>query len=240
MGTYEFDGEKYKKASRHQKEWVNKHISILQLRGNESILDLGCGDGILMEQLSFLVPEGYVLEIDASVGMIEKAEQNVHDNLKFRHMDISKMDFDSGFDVIFSNAALHWVKDHNKLLKNTYTALKQGGIAVWNFDGDGNCETFYGVMCKKIKDDRYKKYFADFEWPWFMPSKAEYEVLTENIGFSKVTISEENADRYFANADEMIRWIDQPSLVPFMQCVPDEFNKEFKDEVVEEMLGKAL
>ena len=70
--------------------------------------------------------------------------------------------------------------------------------------------------------------------------KSEYEVLTENIGFSEVTISEENADRYFANADEMIRWIDQPSLVPFMQCVPDEVKKEFRDEVVEAMLGKSI
>lgn len=240
MGTFEFDGEKYKKASRHQKEWGNKLISSLQLKGNESILDLGCGDGILTEQLSLLVPDGYVLGIDASVGMIEKAKQNVHDNLKFRHMDINEMNFDSEFDVIFSNAALHWVKDHNKLLKNTYTALKHGGIAVWNFAGDGNCKTFYEVMRKKIKEDRYKEYFSDFEWPWFMPSKAEYEVLTENIGFSEVTISEENADRYFANADEMIRWIDQPSLVPFMQCVPYEVKKEFRDEVVEEMLGRAL
>lgn len=240
MGIFEFDGEKYKKASRHQKEWGNKLISSLQLKGNESILDLGCGDGILTEQLSLLVREGYVLGIDASVGMIEKAEQNVHDNLKFRHMDINEMDFDNEFDVIFSNAALHWVKYHNKLLKNTYIALKQGGIAVWNFASDGNCETFYSVMRKKIKDERYKKCFADFEWPWFMPSKAEYEVLTENIGFSEVTISEENADRYFANADEMIRWIDQPSLVPFMQCVPDEVKKEFRDEVVEAMLGRAL
>ena len=186
MGTYEFDGEKYKKASRHQKEWGNKLISSLQLKGNEAILDLGCGDGILTEQLSLLVPNGYVLGIDASVGMIEKAEQNVHDNLKFRHMDINEMDFYNEFDVIFSNAALHWVKDHNKLLKNTYTALKQGGIAVWNFAGDGNCETFNGVMRKKIKDDRYKEYFAGFEWPWFMPSKAEYEILTENIGFQKL------------------------------------------------------
>lgn len=240
MGTYEFDGEKYKKASRHQKEWGNKLISSLQLSGNESILDLGCGDGILTEQLSLLVPDGYVLGIDASVGMIEKAKQNVHDNLEFRHMDINEMDFDSEFDVIFSNAALHWVKDHNKLLKNTYTALKHGGIVAWNFAGDGNCKTFYEVMRKKIKYDRYKEYFAAFEWPWFMPSKSEYKALTENMGFSEVTISEENADRYFDNADEMIRWIDQPSLVPFMQCVPDEVKKEFRDEVVEEMLSEAL
>lgn len=240
MGRFEFDGEKYKKASRHQKEWGNKLISSLHLKGNETILDLGCGDGILTEQLSLLVPDGCVLGIDASAGMIKKAEQNVRDNLKFRHMDINEMDFDSEFDVIFSNAALHWVKDHNKLLKNTYTALKYDGIAVWNFAGDGNCKTFYKIMRKKIKDGRYKEYFADFEWPWFMPSKAEYEALTENIGFSDVKISEENADRYFADSDEMIRWIDQPSIVPFLQCIPDDIKREFRDEVVAAMLKKAL
>ena len=240
MGTFEFDGEKYKKASRHQKEWGSKLISSLQLKGNEAILDLGCGDGILTKQLSLLVPDGHVLGIDASAGMIEKTGQNVHENLQFRHMDINEMDFDNEFDVIFSNAALHWIKDHERLLKNTYAALKPGGTAIWNFAGDGNCETFYGVMRKKIRDDRYKEYFADFEWPWFMPSKAEYKGLTRNAGFSEVMISEENADRYFADADEMIRWIDQPSLVPFMQCVPDKVKKKFRDEVIEEMLGKAL
>lgn len=65
------------------------------MKGNEAILDLGCGDGILTEQLSLLVPDGYVLGIDASVGMIEKAEQNVHDNLKFRQCvpDETKKEF---------------------------------------------------------------------------------------------------------------------------------------------------
>lgn len=241
MGITKASFSKYnKKASRHQKEWGTKLISSLQLKGNESILDLGCGDGILTKLLSSLVPEGYVLGIDASFGMIEKAEQSKNDNLRFRHMDINEMDFDNEFDVLFSNAALHWVKDHNKLLKNTYAALKPNGIAVWNFAGEGNCETFYRVMRKKINDDKYKEYFADFEWPWFMPSKAEYEALTEYIGFSEVTISEENADRYFANADEMIRWIDQPSLVPFMQYVPDNIKKDLRNEVVEEMLRKSL
>lgn len=76
MGTFEFDGEKYKKASRHQKEWGNKLISTLQLKGNEAILDLGCGDGTLTKQLFLLAPNGYVIGIDASVGMIKTAKQN--------------------------------------------------------------------------------------------------------------------------------------------------------------------
>lgn len=107
MGTFDFDGEKYKKASKHQKEWGNTLIANLNLTGNEAILDLGCGDGVLTEKLSLLVPNGYVLGIDASLGMIETAKKCKHNNLSFKHMDINSMDFNNEFDVIFSNAALH-------------------------------------------------------------------------------------------------------------------------------------
>lgn len=69
MKTYEFDGAKYKKASLHQKEWGNDLISKITLQGNETILDLGCGDGHLTEQLALLVPSGKVLGIDASMGI---------------------------------------------------------------------------------------------------------------------------------------------------------------------------
>ena len=75
MATYEFSGEKYKKASRHQKEWGESLISKLKLGGDERILDLGCGDGALTEHLASLVPRGCVIGIDASEGMIETAKK---------------------------------------------------------------------------------------------------------------------------------------------------------------------
>lgn len=75
MKAYEFDGEKYKAASLHQREWGTSLISQLSLRGNEKILDLGCGDGSLTEQLSLLVPNGKVLGIDTSMGMINTAKK---------------------------------------------------------------------------------------------------------------------------------------------------------------------
>ena len=71
MSNYEFDGEKYKQASKHQKEWGNSLISSLNLKGNENILDLGCGDGVLTEQLSKLVPLGNVIGIDASKSLFK-------------------------------------------------------------------------------------------------------------------------------------------------------------------------
>lgn len=74
--AFEFDGEKYKKASSHQKEWGNKIIAEFNFKGDEHILDLGCGDGNLTLQLAEIIPNGFVLGIDASQGMIDSAIKN--------------------------------------------------------------------------------------------------------------------------------------------------------------------
>ena len=89
---HEFDGKKYQKASAHQKEWGMKLIAGLKLKGHEHILDLGCGDGILTAQLAELLPEGGVLGMDASQGMIDVALPKERDNLRFRRLDSNALD----------------------------------------------------------------------------------------------------------------------------------------------------
>ena len=239
METFEFDGKKYKLASSHQKEWGNTLISELSLKGNERILDLGCGDGVLTEQLSFVVPAGKVLGIDASRGMIETAKGIMRDNVEFQQMDINEINYQNEFDIIFSNAALHWVKDHERLLQNAYRALKRKGTLLWDFGGAGNCANFSDVVRGKIRDGKFAGYFSNFEWPWFMPSKSQYEELIASIGFSDVSIMEVNRDRYFSNEEELIRWIDQPCIVPFLACVPDQVKAGFRDEVIAEMIKRT-
>jgi len=239
MNTFEFDGEKYKLASKPQKEWGSDLISALSFRGNERVLDLGCGDGVLTEQLSNLVPDGTVLGIDASIGMIETAKMICKSNLVFVHMDINEIGFENEFDLIFSNAALHWVKDHKRLLKNVYKALKVQGEVLWDFGGFGNCIHFIDVVQEQIKREQYVKYFENYEWPWFMPSKKQYVELISGIGFAVYTIEEVNRDRYFSNASELIQWIDQPSFVPFIKCIPKELKETFRQEIIEEMLRRT-
>ena len=239
MNTFEFDGNKYKQASKPQKEWGYDLISELSLKGNEAALDLGCGDGVLTEQLALLVPYGKVLGIDASISMIETAETISRDNLTFSHLDINEMNFENDFDFVFSNAALHWIKDHERLLQNVYKALKAHGKILWYFGGSGICSNFLDVMRRKIQENAYAEYFTDFEWPWFMPSKPQYEELISTIGFSACTIEEVNRDRNFANASEIIQWIDQPSIVPFIEYIPKELKETFRQEIIEEMLTRT-
>ena len=193
-----------------------------------------------MGQLSELVPDGKVVGIGASAGMIAAAQSRSKPNLTFVQMDMNDMDFQNEFDVIFSNAALHWVKYHGRLLKNSFRALKDGGHLLWDFAGDGNCSNFFDVIRKEMESEEYGQYFKEFEWPWYMPSREDYAKIVAASGFSSCNISEVNRDRFFSDADEMIRWIDQPSIVPFVRALPEEVREKFRDEVVRAMLDRTL
>jgi trans-aconitate 2-methyltransferase len=235
--AFEFDGDKYKKASAHQKEWANKILGELQFTGNETILDLGCGDGVITDQLAGMVPDGEVLGIDASEGMIKTALQGKkHENVAFELKDINEFDYSNTFDFIFSNATLHWILDHRKLLKNTFRALKSGGTIRFSFAGDGNCSYFFTVIRRAMDKPGFAQYFQSSSWPWYMPGIDRYRELAAQAEFSEIEIWDENADRYFEDSEEMIKWIDQPSIVPFLKCIPETEKQNFRNYVVEQMI----
>jgi trans-aconitate 2-methyltransferase len=237
--AHEFDGKKYELASSHQKEWGLKLITELDLMGNESVLDMGCGDGSLSVQIAELLPMGDVLGIDASQGMIETSLPKTTHNLRFLLLDINELDFTEKFDIIFSNATLHWVGDHVKLLQNTRRALRPGGKVRFNFAGQGNCSNFFKVIRKTMVLEEYSGYFKNFQWPWYMPSVDNYSTLVESSGLRNPTVWEENADRYFPDTETMIRWIDQPSLVPLLPFIPEAKRSEFRDTVVQRMIEET-
>ena len=116
-----------------QQIWARELIAKLDLRGDEHILDVGCGDGKVTAELARAVPRGSVTGMDASPQMIEFAKKTFptrkFPNLRFRVMDARKIKFDRQFDLVFSNAALHWVDDHETILRGAAPVLKAGRTA---------------------------------------------------------------------------------------------------------------
>jgi len=240
MSRFEFDGEKYRKASTHQKEWGVDLIADIELRGDERVLDLGCGDGVLTEKLAALVPGGEAVGIDASASMVETANEIQRENLRFALMDIDDLDYEGEFDLIFSNATLHWVKDHVRLLANCHRALKPGGMIRLNFGADGNCSHLNRVLREVMAYPRFREHFASFEWPWYMPSLNEYQALLARTEFADVEVWGENRDRHFPDTEAMIKWIDQPSIVPFLEHVGEKDRCAFRRNVVSEMVDLTM
>ncbi len=238
--AYEFDGKLYEKASIFQQEWGNKLISELNLKGNENILDLGCGNGLLTAKLARLVPNGNVIGVDASEGMIEVAKEKEGNNLKFKLMDLNEINLNRQFDFIFSNATLHWIKNHKQLWTNIHKLLNTNGFVRFNFAADGNNSHFIKVIRETIVFEEYKKYFSEFQWPWYMPSVDEYENILKDFAFSELNVWEEDADRFFPDKEAVKRWVDQPGIVPFLEYIPEDKKELFREIVIEQMIKETL
>jgi len=232
----EFDGKRYAQTSTHQKEWGIRLIEELNLRGDERILDVGCGDGALTAKLAEFVPDGAVTGIDASKGMIETAQTHKSSNLAFQHLDVINLNFNEEFDIVFSNAVLHWVKDHKTLLELLYRALKPSGKLRVSFAGEGNCSTLNNIALEVMGRNEFRDAFSGFEWPWYMPGVDEYSKLVNRTPFNKAEVWGENADRYFPDENAMLGWVDHPAIVPFKQYLNPDLAEKFHKTVADLMV----
>ncbi len=234
-----WDGGDYERHSAHQRRWGGDLIAELALRGDERVLDLGCGDGALTRELADRLPCGSVLGIDAAEEMLETARTKCSRNMSVMLLDINAIDFRDEFDVVFSNAALHWTRDHGAVLRNAHQALRPGGILRVQFGGDGNCPNLTRCARRHMTQAPFLEAFARFRWPWFFPTLAEYEVLLSAAAFSEWRAWLERKDQRFPNAESIIGWIDNPCLIPFLGALPPHLRRPFRDAVVADMLDQT-
>ncbi|MGI9531213.1 class I SAM-dependent methyltransferase [Lutimonas sp.] len=156
-------------------------VQVLDPKPDERILDLGCGSGQLTKEIAAFTDQ--VIGIDSSKEMIETSQEMFQD-LEFYQMNAESFQFDRGFDAIFSNAVLHWVKDQKAASQNMLRHLKSGGRLVVEFGGAGNVATITNAIRSCLEDRGYLTN-ASLE-RWYFPSISAYSSLLEEVGFEVV------------------------------------------------------
>lgn len=156
-------------------------IELLDPKPDEKILDLGCGTGDLTNKLYH--KKVNVIGIDNSKNMIMQAKGKFP-KINFFVRDATNLEYNNEFDAVFSNAALHWIKAPEQVLKGIYRGLKQGGRFVAEFGGKGNVQAITDEMINQMTEAGFNYDMEQFLW--YFPSIGEYSTLMEKVGFKVI------------------------------------------------------
>lgn len=155
-------------------------VALLEPQQGEAILDLGCGDGEIGE---YLQTQGCQLTcVDASASMVAAAKNR---GLVARQLNGHKLDYASQFDAVFSNAALHWMLEPEKVISGVNKALKKNGRFVAEMGGADNIASLLKVITSVFKENPD---FGEFNKPWYFPDIATYSNLLVKGGFAVESI----------------------------------------------------
>jgi len=233
MRKYEWDADEYKKFSSGQERWARELLSKLDLKGNESVLDLGCGDGRITAEIAKTVINGSVVGIDNSESMIslakEKFPEEKYKNISFQVMDAKDIKFIGKFDVVFSNAALHWVDDHRKVMEGIHRCLKPGGRFLIQTGGRGNAAAAFETLGEMAVSDKWKTYINNIVSPFHFFSDKDYEELIPAAGFNPIRIELLNKDMVHKGIDGFKGFI-RTTWLPFTQKIPEDKREQFISE----------
>jgi trans-aconitate methyltransferase len=241
--SYSWDANDYAKQSTNQQKWARELITKLNLQGDEHILDIGCGDGKVTAEIAMNVPDGKVVGMDSSSSMIELAQnefpQEKYENLSFKTGDARKFSFNERFDLIFSNATLHWVIDHQPVLKNIYNCLKPGGRILLQMGGKGNAANILDVLDDMKQDQKWKSYFIDFDFPYGFHGVEEYKSWLIEAGFIIKCV--DLLPKVMTHPDKggLEGWI-RTTWLPYTQRIPDSDREAFISELADRYIQKQF
>lgn len=233
--------EDYAKNSDAQLKWAQELRKNLDLQNDDSILDVGCGDGKITADFAATLPVHRVVGIDSSSAMIayatKKYSTSQYPNLAFSCIDARSIDFQQEFDLIFSNATLHWVDDHQAFLKGANWALRNGGRLVISCGGKGNASEVLQVFSELITLKTWSIYFNNFDNPYFFYGLQDYQSWLKKSGFAIKRLELVPKDMTHQGEEGLAGWI-RTTWMLFTRCVPEDKRDEFIAQFVNFYLQK--
>jgi trans-aconitate 2-methyltransferase len=179
----DWDATAYDRVADPQEEWARDVIDRLDLKGDETVLDAGCGGGRVTKLLVERLPRGRVIGVDSSPSMIEQARQSLGDKVELILSDLVDLELEEPVDAIFSNAAFHWILDHRRLFARLHAAVRPGGRLEAQCGGIGNVEEFLNSVESVNGDERFAPYLRGITSSWNFASPGDTEVRLQGAGF---------------------------------------------------------
>ncbi|MFA4930068.1 MAG: methyltransferase domain-containing protein [Patulibacter sp.] len=187
-GPRDWEGKSYDGLSTPQQQMGNDVLARLRprLRGDEAVLDAGCGSGRVTAELLPLVPDGRVIGVDGSPSMIEQARHLLPAAVELHVQDLAELVLDGPVDAIVSTATFHWLPDHERLFSRLAAVLRPGGPFEAQCGGAGNIASVDAAIDRLRERAPWDVALTGWEGPWNFATPEDTSVRLEAAGFVDV------------------------------------------------------
>ena len=182
--TRDWNAASYERIGAPVRAFGHALLDRLELRGDETVLDAGCGTGGVTEELLARVPDGRVIGVDGSRSMIERARERLGTRADLRVTgNLLDLELEEPVDVVFSSATFHWIADHDRLFARLFAALRPGGRLLAQCGGAGNIAAVVAELERAMSEPRFAEHFAGWPGPWNFAGPEETVARLERAGF---------------------------------------------------------
>jgi trans-aconitate 2-methyltransferase len=225
----DWDAAGYDRVSDPQVEMAAAVLERLPLRGDETVLDAGCGSGRVTTMLLDRLPDGHVVAVDASPSMVEHAREALGDRASVIESSLTELALDEPVDAAFSNAVFHWIADHERLFARLAAALSPGAPLVAQCGGAGNIEDFRRLADEVAADPPYAEHMRGFVGPWNYAGPEETEARLRAAGFDDVRCW---LQPWPVTLDDPLSFVSTVCLGRNLELLPEELTRSFAEDVV--------
>lgn len=236
----EWNAQVYHRISRPQQSWGAQVLARLPLRGDETVLDAGCGSGILTGELLERLPHGRVIALDRSENMLARAREHLEPRfpgqVTYIAADLGALDetiVPGPVDAIFSTATFHWIHDHDRLFRGLASLLKPGGRLIAQCGGGPNIARLLGRAQELMAQSPFAPHFAGYRLPF---NFAEPEITAGRLtraGFGDVSTWLNEAPTTLDDEPTYREFLTNVILHPFLEQLPGpDLRRDFIERLV--------
>jgi trans-aconitate 2-methyltransferase len=230
--------EQYERFRNERSQPFFDLLALVEARPAMRVVDLGCGTGELTRLLHQTLNASETLGLDSSAAMLAKSQDFAGRGLRFEQRDISEFTAEGEFDLVFSNAALHWLQNHEALLARLTAALKPGGQLAVQVPANDDHPT-HVVAAELARQSPFREAMQGDERHWPVLKPEAYAALLYRLGYAKQSVRLQVYGHLLDARDSVIEWVKGTLLTDYEKRLPAElfaeFMKQYRERLFEQL-----
>jgi trans-aconitate 2-methyltransferase len=237
MSKDKWNPDQYERFRNERSQPFFDLMALVEARPEMRVVDLGCGTGELTRLLHEKLNAAETLGLDSSAAMLAKSEGFAGSGLRFEQRDIGEFTSEGDYDLIFSNAALHWLQDHDDLLARLTAALKpQGQLAVQVPANDDH--PTHVVAAELARQSPFREAMQGYERHWPVLKPQDYAALLYRLGYARQHVRLQVYGHLLDARDGVIEWVKGTLLTDYEKRMPADVFAEFMREYRERLFAR--